>query len=69
LLKQAAARRTQSAAVRMSVETLAMQIIGGTVTRGSVDRTLAAYGEYRATIRSIDGTSERRPKSAGNVRF
>jgi hypothetical protein len=56
LLTAAAGRRKMSvintrdpgAGKPMTVPGLALQIIGGVVTRGSVDRALAGWGEYTA---------------------
>jgi len=50
LLEQASARRQS-----MTPAELAAQILSGCILRGSIDRALAAYGEYLAGRRAKDG--------------
>jgi hypothetical protein len=62
LLVAAAARRRASgltarhdeAQRMMTAEELASQIIGGVITRLSIDKAVSAWGAYRSDVRALD---------------
>src|SRR5262249_11221324 len=58
LLKQAAERRFKRPDVCMSEDELAMQIIGGVVTKLSIDRACAAWGSYLTDRRAASSIGE-----------
>jgi len=61
-LMTAAAKRRSDSRVSMSVDTLCAQIVGGVVTRLSIDRTLAAWEDFLTATRATGCAKQMRQR-------